>query len=84
MAEVNGKMMTCDRCGDSVFLQLTRTHEPDGGLSRWDEFRDLPDGWGYTTLMFCLPSAGDRVLLCPGCSRAFTDMQRAFWGFKVE
>lgn len=45
MAEVNGKLVTCDRCGAQVFLKCTGERERDGGFTRWNTFEPFPEGW---------------------------------------
>lgn len=45
MAEVNGKIVTCDRCGAEIFLRTTGEGEADGGYTRWNKFEPYPEGW---------------------------------------
>ena len=47
MAEVNGKLISCDRCGKIAFLKCTGEGETDGGFTRWNNFEPDPPGWGY-------------------------------------
>ena len=69
MAEVNGKLVTCDRCGAQVFLKCTDENERDGGYTRWNTFEDFPEGWNYHS------SVGR---LCPDCNRKYEDMISEF------
>lgn len=71
MAEVNGKLVTCDRCGAQVFLKTTGEGEADGGYTRWNKFEPFPDGWDQAQIARekANPRQYARVWarLCPGC-----------------
>lgn len=69
MAEVNGKLCTCDRCGKTVFLRTTGDGEADGGWTRWNKFESYPDGWEY------IHEVG-RV--CPACSKEYRELLSRF------
>lgn len=69
MAKQNGQVLTCDRCGESVFLRHTGYGERDGGYTRWDKFESPPEGWDY------VHNIGD---LCPNCARAYKQMIEEF------
>lgn len=45
MAEVNGKLVTCDRCGKQIFLKTIGDEERDGDYTRWNKFEPFPEGW---------------------------------------
>lgn len=64
MAEVKGKLITCDRgqCGATVFLKCTGAGETDGGYTRWNNFEPLPEGWG---------SHFETGTLCPKCDAEY-------------
>ena len=62
MAEANGKLVSCDRCGDTVFLKCTGEGELDGGFTRWNKFETFPDGWEY----HC-----EVGRLCPKCNAKY-------------
>ena len=68
MAEVNGKLVTCDRCSASVFLKCTGEDERDGGFTRWNKFEPLPEGWG-TVEIPAKTDASKRtyIKVCPAC-----------------
>lgn len=69
MAEVNGKMVTCDRCGESIFLACTGEGERDGGFTRWTKFEPLPKGWEVHEV------PGDKYLkTCPSCSALWCEV----------
>lgn len=69
MAEVNGKMVTCDRCGKSIFLKCTGEKEMDGGFTRWNTFEKLPDTWGHHY---------EVGTLCPDCDAEYVAMVTEF------
>lgn len=48
MGKVEGVLLTCDRCGKSVFLKKLGERERDGGFTRWQEHESVPDGWKYS------------------------------------
>ena len=62
MPEVNGKLVTCERCINTVFLKCTGEGEADGGYTRWNKFEPYPAGWRYC------PDIGR---LCPNCSAEY-------------
>lgn len=47
MAEHLGKLVECDRCGKTHFLNYTGTEAFDGGYTKVDLFEKMPDGWGW-------------------------------------
>lgn len=64
MAEVEGKLLTCDLCGETVFLKYVETKQYDGGFTRIRKYEDIPDGWGSWHV-------GDIIhsFLCPDCNQ---------------
>lgn len=64
MAEVKGKLVTCDRpaCGRQIFLKTTGEGERDGGYTRWNTFEPYPEGWEIHY------NVGT---LCPDCNREY-------------
>lgn len=72
MAEVKGKLVTCDRpgCGRQVFLKTTGEGERDGGYTRWNTFEPYPEGWETHW------EAGG--ILCPGCAREYNVLLEQF------
>ena len=69
MAQKLGKLLTCDRCGITLFLEkkMDKTDYSDGYVSDLSEFEDAPDDW--TRLRRA--NEKDDVLLCSDCSRLF-------------
>lgn len=89
MAEVNGKLVTCDRCGKQIFLQTIGDGETDGGFTRWNKFENYPDGWdviGIPKDIECKYSRYFRV--CPDCRELWGSLTREFFlkaeGFMAE
>ena len=78
MAEAKGKLVSCDRCGDTVFLKCTGEGETDGGYTRWNTFETFPDGWAYHH------EVGS---LCPSCNaeykRLIVDFKKKVNDFKT-
>lgn len=64
MSRVNGRMLTCDRCGARIFLKCTGEGEADGGYSRWNNFEPAPK-WRW------ISDIGD---VCPECVKDYADM----------
>lgn len=69
MAEVNGKLQSCDRCGETVFLKVIGEGEADGGFTRWNKFEKAPDGWER-----CFEVG----LLCPKCNEEYKNLLKWF------
>lgn len=44
MSAIEGKMLTCDVCGKSIFLKFVGEREADGGYTKWREYENA-DGW---------------------------------------
>lgn len=58
MSERIGKLLSCDRCGKTIFLKGEGTNELDGGYFKVLRFEKPPEGWG---------SFRDVYTLCPRC-----------------
>ena len=56
-----GKQITCDRCGQTVFLDHIGQVSIDGGYGHYNEY-EKAEGWLSTTQI------GD---LCPACATMF-------------
>ena len=69
MASKIGKMIVCDRCGGSVFLECTGEGETDGGYTRWNKFEAAPEGWDRHL---------DIGMLCPKCNSLYMDIIKSF------
>ncbi len=60
MSSTQGKTLTCDLCGSSVFLKCVN----DGIRKR----EDPPEGWGYWHVGNVIQST-----LCPNCNERMQD-----------
>lgn len=69
MAEINGKLVTCDRCDKQVFLKCVGEGETDGGYTRWNKFEDFPEGWEYYF---------EVGRLCPDCNEKYKMLVNTF------
>jgi hypothetical protein len=70
MAQINGRLTICDRCGEQVFSKYTGEGVTDGGYTRWDKFENLPDGW---------ESHYDGIgMLCPKCNEEYKKLIENF------
>lgn len=63
MAETEGKLLTCDLCGKTVFLKYVETKAYDGGYTRDRRYEDKPDGWQAWHVSNVIKS-----MLCPSCN----------------
>ena len=61
MAKVNGRIYSCDRCGDQIFVKVVGEREMDGGFTRYNTFEEMPEGWGYDRCV--------EMDLCPKCKQ---------------
>lgn len=62
MARTEGILVTCDRCGETVFLKKTGENDLDGGYTRYNTYQSLSPDWMYETAF---------GHLCPKCAREF-------------
>lgn len=69
MANINGQMLICDRCGATAFRKCIGEGERDGGFTRWNKFEPKPEGWGWH------PETGD---ICPACEKEFSKILEDF------
>lgn len=69
MAEANGKLVSCDRCGTQIFLKCTGERERDGGFTRWNTFEPFPEGWEYHI---------EVGRLCPACNEKYKALVNTF------
>lgn len=68
MSKVNGRLVTCDRCGNHVFTECVGEGERDGGFTRWNKFEPVPKGW----------SSRNGKDLCPECFREWNKIETEF------
>lgn len=69
MAEHLGKLVECDRCGKTCFLNYTGTEAFDGGYTKVDLFEKKPDGWGRHS---------DTGTLCDECEARYWSFIKRF------
>ena len=67
--EVKGKLVSCDRCGEQIFLKCTGEGERDGGFTRWNEFEPFPEGWEHQYNI---------GRLCPKCNEKYKQLINTF------
>lgn len=60
-----GKMIICDRCGKSIFLNRLNDRIFDGGFTRSEQYEDTPQGWERI----------NNKNICPECNEVF----KSFW-----
>lgn len=71
MAQEKGKMLTCNRCGKSVFLKFLGM-EPREWSQPVEKYEDAPTGWAAAV------SLGDKIDLCPDCTSEWVALQKKF------
>lgn len=76
MAEVRGKLLTCDRCGTTVFLKVIKESDLDGGFTKYTKFEDAPEGWEYHR-----EPGTYGCHLCPTCNKTYKSILKDFIGF---
>lgn len=69
MAEINGKLIICDRCGTTAFCKCAGEGERDGGYTRWNKFEPAPEGWDWHS---------ETGRLCPCCNLEYTKLIEHF------
>lgn len=69
MSEQIGKLLSCDRCGETIFLKWEGMSEFDGGYSKIQHFEKTPEGWG---------SVRDLGMLCPECRTEYENLVEKF------
>lgn len=70
MSEVNGRLTTCERCGEQIFRKCVGEGEMDGGYTRWNKFEPYPDGWRIVSVPESVKKNG-YVMVCPKCNSAW-------------
>lgn len=63
MSATEGKLLTCDVCGKSIFLRLVCEKQAHGGYTKWLEYENA-DGWtniyvGDVRLQNVCPECGE-------------------------
>ena len=83
MGSQRGKLITCDRCGESIFLKELEVNEKetDGGFTRWNEYKyeNIPEGWKNVNfgLLF-----NPGYMLCQHCHELFDKYRMMFFGIE--
>lgn len=72
MSSKLGRLVTCDRCGETVFLKYLRSESRDGGFSpSANIYEDLPRNW------LDISYFGN---LCPSCASILKNMVAEYMG----
>lgn len=74
MGARKGKLITCDRCGATLFLKFLGTEDGSNYGGAYDKYDPLPDDWMYQTC------AG---YMCPECAKQFKTFVNEFFNGKV-
>ena len=71
MAQKLGKLLTCDRCGTTLFLEKKKdkTDYSDGYVSDLSEFEDPPGDW-----IRIRSDKNDDIMLCTDCAKLFNKL----------
>ena len=72
--KANGRLRTCDRCGETVFEPKTGKDGTVDGYTRWDLFEEAI-GWGSTL---------DFSDLCPACMEKWDKLITDFKSYNFE
>ena len=85
--EREGKLLTCDRCGSTLFVGRSGTqfNVIDGYCEESPTCEDSDSNWGYLTIypkpviQLDSKTVFTRKLLCPKCRDEFADLMHKFW-----
>lgn len=72
MSSQRGKLITCDRCGESTFVKYHKSSFMDGGYTEQEHYDPTPEGWEWES------GVGH---LCPSCNRLFKETMTKFLGY---
>lgn len=67
MAQINGQLTTCERCGAQVFRKCVGEGETDGGYTRWSTFEPYPEGWDIVGVPKSAGLSFNNMRVCPKC-----------------
>ena len=70
MSETIGKLIECDRCGKTHFLEYLGTKMFDGGPTKASKFEQKPKTWSHHA---------DTGLLCDECEKAYQELLNEFF-----
>ena len=76
MSKQKGLLVTCHRCGESVFLKYKGTGYFDGGYTKTDDFEEKPEGW---TCKLPDEAGNGYADLCPKCTEVFMKLLYDFY-----
>lgn len=71
MAYEKGKLLTCNRCGEFVFLKFEGI-EPQEWSEPREKYEPAPGGWANALSLGC------NIDLCPACTEEWVKLQTAF------
>lgn len=74
MARKEGILITCDRCGNTKFLEYRGTNQTDGGYTTYPVYEKLPSDWMHENAF---------GYLCPECARKFQTFCAEFFPKKL-
>lgn len=74
MAQYNGRLTICDRCGAKGFARTIGDGETDGGYTRWNKFEPLA-GWSYES---------DIGSMCPVCTAQWQETKATFTNCTID
>lgn len=78
MAEQQGKLLTCDRCGKQIFLKHLKREDLNGGFDHREVYEETPEGWYSRNVGKDFVSK--YALLCPECNRLCGELLTGFMG----
>lgn len=64
-----GRLITCERCSKTLFLEQIGYDYTDGGYTKYAKYEPLPDEWDYTTQI---------GYLCPECRAEYNRLKTEF------
>lgn len=65
----DGKLVTCDRCGEAIFLTKLDDKVLDGGYTRIQQHTDIPQSWGMV----------ERKNVCSKCNSLYQSIMAQYW-----
>ena len=69
MSRTEGKLLTCDRCGEQLFLKKVEENYLDGGIISAPMYEPKADGW----------KCRNGKDLCPACETYYNEVMDQFW-----
>lgn len=78
MSKQRGMLLTCHRCGKTVFLAYKGRGYFAGDFTQTDEFEEKPEGW---SCKFPDEDGNGNVDLCKECTEEFMKSLYIFYGY---